>query len=72
MLMLEVGGGSQICTQQDGYYVTRVRTDEMMMAQGEKDPKQTSQVVLVKKIIMKHDDPVRHDAGMRCVKVLNV
>ncbi|KAA0704300.1 Hippocampus abundant transcript 1 protein [Triplophysa tibetana] len=61
--MLEVGGGSQICTQQDGYYVTRVRTDEMMMAQGEKDPKQTSQVVLVKKIIMKHDDPVQQGIG---------
>lgn len=60
---LEGGGGAQICTQQDGFYVTHMRCDEMvmkmMMAQGEKDPKHTSRVVLVKRIIMKHDNPVR-------------
>uniref|UniRef100_A0A673LL91 Hippocampus abundant transcript 1 protein-like n=1 Tax=Sinocyclocheilus rhinocerous TaxID=307959 RepID=A0A673LL91_9TELE len=33
------------------------------MAQGEKDPKHTGQVVLVKKIIMKHDNPVRQGIG---------
>uniref|UniRef100_A0A9J7YMG5 Major facilitator superfamily (MFS) profile domain-containing protein n=1 Tax=Cyprinus carpio carpio TaxID=630221 RepID=A0A9J7YMG5_CYPCA len=36
---------------------------KMMMAQGEKDPKHTSQVVLVKRIIMKHDNPVQQGIG---------
>ncbi|KTF83229.1 hypothetical protein cypCar_00041501, partial [Cyprinus carpio] len=64
---LEGGGGAQICTQQDGIYIAHVRCDEMMMkmmmAQGEKDPKHTSQVVLVKRIIMKHDNPVQQGIG---------
>ncbi|XP_052463588.1 hippocampus abundant transcript 1 protein [Carassius gibelio] len=36
---------------------------KMMMAQGEKEPKHTSQVVLVKRIIMKHDTPVQQGIG---------
>lgn len=64
MVKLEGGGGAQICTQQDGIYVPHMICDDemmkkMMMAQGDKDPKHTSQVVLVKRIIMKHDNPVR-------------
>ncbi|XP_043087608.1 hippocampus abundant transcript 1 protein isoform X1 [Puntigrus tetrazona] len=36
---------------------------KMMMAQGEKDPKHASRVVLVKRIIMKHDSPVQQGIG---------
>ncbi|XP_051972838.1 hippocampus abundant transcript 1 protein [Xyrauchen texanus] len=38
-------------------------TMKMMMAQGEKDPKHTNQVVLVKRIIMKNDNPVPQGIG---------
>uniref|UniRef100_A0A8C1PUF0 Major facilitator superfamily (MFS) profile domain-containing protein n=2 Tax=Cyprinus carpio TaxID=7962 RepID=A0A8C1PUF0_CYPCA len=35
----------------------------MMKKMGEKDPKHTSRVVLVKRIIMKHDNPVQQGIG---------
>ncbi|TRY60844.1 hypothetical protein DNTS_026783, partial [Danionella cerebrum] len=65
---LEGGRGAQICTQQDGFYMAHMICDDekvmkMMMAQGEKDPKHTSRVVLVKRIIMKHDNPDQQGMG---------
>lgn len=65
LLKLEGGGGPPICTQQDGVYVTHTGCDDimmkkMMMEKGEIDQNHTGpQVVLVKRIIMKHDSPVR-------------